>query len=519
MKKMCISIGLTVFSAWVVFWAGSTAAVGQDPAPKDQEGVEAMLRGPIHEAYATPESLNVKPGPIVPKQPPEPVPEMPPDQKPDGSHVIWIGGYWAWEDEAAEFAWISGFWRDVPPGKRWVPGHWMPLEGGFQWSSGFWSAETQTQISYLPPPPPSVENGPSTAAPSADHVYAPGCWVNVQQKYVWRPGFWLPCRANWVYVPAHYVWTPAGCVFIEGYWDYELHRRGLLFCPIRFTANVWTRPGWRLLPRFVVYPEVIVGALFVRIDFHRYYFGDYFDVKFNPFGFVAWVDYRLHKNIVEPLFHQFAWAHRAEVGFERDLRKLYVDRRAGIALRPPHTIAEQDRYLREIAANKTVKVGTKVFNVANVAAAERTLRLTQPLNKFEHAAIQLKPVTPAARADAIKRVEFHDTVKQERTVTETRIVKEAAKVKVGEAHPVGKISEVPTQFHAPAMVTTPTNPVLPKHEERVVPKYEPPRPTKLGTKPLHGSLDRRPMDWRQYISPRLLALERVGSPRRESSLL
>ena len=52
------------------------------------------------------------------------------------------------------------------------------------------------------------------------------------------------------------------------------------------------------------------------------------------------MDYRLHRNIPEPLFHQYAYNNRKDANWERDLRKLYEDRRTGIAprrasLRPP----------------------------------------------------------------------------------------------------------------------------------------------------------------------------------------
>src|SRR6266568_2219364 len=64
-----------------------------------QDGVQVAPRGPIHEAFAQPLSLNPEPGALVAKQPPAPVPELPPDQKPAGDNVQWIPGYWAWQSE------------------------------------------------------------------------------------------------------------------------------------------------------------------------------------------------------------------------------------------------------------------------------------------------------------------------------------------------------------------------------------------------------------------------------------
>src|SRR5262249_51808218 len=132
-------------------------APGGQPADDtgQQQGVEVLGRGPVHEAFAEPDTANPRPNPIVPKKPPDPVEEIPPDQKPEGNNVQWIPGYWAWDDESADFIWVSGLWRDVPPGRQWVPGHWAEVEGGWQWVSGFWGDVQQTEVEYLPPPPTS----------------------------------------------------------------------------------------------------------------------------------------------------------------------------------------------------------------------------------------------------------------------------------------------------------------------------------------------------------------------------
>src|SRR5262245_60231097 len=58
----------------------------QEKAPRAgalQAGVEVQARGPVHEAYAQPNGSDPRPGPVVNKQPPDPVPETPPDQKPE----------------------------------------------------------------------------------------------------------------------------------------------------------------------------------------------------------------------------------------------------------------------------------------------------------------------------------------------------------------------------------------------------------------------------------------------------
>ena len=203
-----------------------------------QQGVDVQARGPVHEAYAEPADVRPEPGPIVPKQPPDPVQEVAPDQKPEGENVVWIPGYWAWDDEATDFVWVSGFWRTPPPGRDWAPGHWQQVDGGSQWVPGFWAEQNVQQVEYLPPPPPSIDSGPSVPAPDETSIYVPGCWVYREGRYFWRPGYWVAFNPAWCWIPDHYCWTPTGYVFVAGYWDYPLEGRGLLFAPVRFERDL-----------------------------------------------------------------------------------------------------------------------------------------------------------------------------------------------------------------------------------------------------------------------------------------
>src|SRR5262245_2150610 len=146
-------------------------ASGYDNPPPADNGQQVLTRGPIHEAYAEPVNFNPKAGLIIPKEPPALIEELPPDQKPEGDNVAWIPGYWTWEDEKTDFVWVSGFWRVIPPNRKWVPGYWAKVDTGNQWTSGYWAPVQAKQVEYLPPPKESLEVGPSTSAPSADHVW------------------------------------------------------------------------------------------------------------------------------------------------------------------------------------------------------------------------------------------------------------------------------------------------------------------------------------------------------------
>ena len=335
-----------------------------DPAPQD--GVSVLTRGPVHEAYAEPSETQPQASPLVTKQPPDPVEEVPPDQKPEGDNLQWIPGYWQFDGDTQDFLWVSGFWRDVPPGRRWVPGFWQPVEGGWRWVAGFWAADGQEEVEYLPPPPPTLDKGPSTPAPDEDSTYVPGCWVYRETRFFWRPGYWVAVKPDWCWIPDRYVWTPSGCLFVNGYWDHPLHERGLLFAPVRFDRDR-LRERFTYVPQYVVQPDFLMSALFVRQANCHYYFGDYFEQNYERRGYTPWVDYRVARGVYDP---NFAWYHNRYAGdkkWESNLRKLYAGRRSGDVPRPPRTLVQQRKMIKDITVNKTANVNViKTINVTNI---------------------------------------------------------------------------------------------------------------------------------------------------------
>ncbi len=157
----------------------------QEAAPPVPQGLQVLTRGPVHEAFAN-MGGEATPTDIVPKTPPKPLDEMPPEDKPEGD-VIWISGYWAWDDDRKDFLWVSGTWRSPPPGRQWVAGYWKPTDQGSQWVAGFWTAapkeEAPKEISYLPQPPAPPVIAPPGKPPTEQSFYVPGSWVWAGDHY------------------------------------------------------------------------------------------------------------------------------------------------------------------------------------------------------------------------------------------------------------------------------------------------------------------------------------------------
>ncbi len=319
--------------------AGAALLAPGRMAAQDQ-GVEELTRGPVHEAFATVISYDAQPGIIVTKTPPALIEEVPPEQRPAGDNVSWIPGYWGWDVDQNDFIWISGVWRNLPPGRQWVPGYWADLGAGrWQWTSGYWTGQESGEVAYLPPPPKSVEAGPNVAAPSDDDAWIPGTWIMRDDRYAWRPGYWEPGRANWIWIPAHYQWTCRGFIFIEGYWDYCMDRRGMLFAPVRFRPGFYGRPGYIYTPAFVISLNVFATHLFVRPRYGHYYFGDYYSPKYAGEGFYASYSYESGRHGYDPIFSYNRWEHRHESGWVNARKNDYAFYRDHSEARPPATWA------------------------------------------------------------------------------------------------------------------------------------------------------------------------------------
>jgi hypothetical protein len=383
------------------------------PLPK---GVEVMARGPVHEAFATPTSEPVPTQP-VPKKPPQALEEMPPDTKPEGD-VVWINGYWAWDDDRKDFLWVSGIWRTVPPGKHWVAGYWREEGEQAQWVAGFWGAtaanqtqqaSAQQEVTYLPQPPAPPETAAPGEPPTVESFYVPGVWVWNGDRYAWRAGYWARVQPGYVWVAAHYRWTPGGYVYIAGYWDYAVARRGVLFAPV-FVDTVVVGPRFVYSPAYVVSDTIVLDALFVRPCYCHYYFGDYYGPAYRDLGFETCVVYsRRH---YDGIYVYARWEHRDEPHWATVQLDICLARNSGRAPCPPRTLVQQNVFIQNNVTNVNV---TNVYqkNVINNGPA------IVPVSQM--AAVKKMPtvtLNTAARVQASQQAQVVQQVAQQRVISE-----------------------------------------------------------------------------------------------------
>jgi hypothetical protein len=353
-----------------------------------------MTRGPIHEAFAQPVNTgSVKPL-IVPKKPPDPIEEEPPSAKPADENAVWIAGYWGWDDDRKDFLWVSGVWRVPPPNQQWVPGYWTQVSGGFEWVPGFWTAAGAQEVAYQPEPPASLEQGPTSDPPGDDYFWAPGCWHWRQTRYVWQPGFWSMAQPGWLWMPPSYCWSPRGWVFCDGYWDYPLGRRGLVFAPVYFSAGVYRRPHFFFSPTVVIDAGRLPFCLFTRPSYCHYYFGDYYAASYDGLGIFPWFAVRSYRGYVcDPFFSYYeCYNRRRDADWLANLRGWHQYYRTHADQRPPHTLAAQQQLLAR-AGNRPDR---------------EFLGLTETLND-----LQRKPNAPIrlTSISSAQKVQIHQTAR------------------------------------------------------------------------------------------------------------
>ncbi|XZE17582.1 hypothetical protein SH449x_002856 [Pirellulaceae bacterium SH449] len=365
----CAAVGVTI----VV-----NPSVAQQRTATIDDEVEILTRGPVHEAFAETIVFDPDPGLVIPKIPPAAIEELPPEYQPEGDNISWIPGYWAWDDDREDFIWVSGIWRALPPDRQWIPGYWASAGKGAQWTSGYWADANLEEIEYLPEPPATVEAGPNIPAPSAEHRWLPGSWVWQQNLYAWRPGYWAPGQEDWTWIPARYVWTPRGYVFVNGYYDYNIDRRGVLYAPVYFRSSVYTQRSFRYSPVTVISPSVFTNHLFLRPNYGHYYFGDYYSTNYANQGFSPWFSYHNQFSGYDPFYAQQRWQNRADQQWKQRMETAYERRRDNERERPPRDLRSQRERLNRdgSAVDDSFRVGT---TLEELTQAKTILNRIQPL--------------------------------------------------------------------------------------------------------------------------------------------
>jgi WXXGXW repeat (2 copies) len=326
------------------------------PAAELPAGSELLTQGPVHEAFAKPVPTDPQAPLVISQQPPAVLQEVPPSEKPAGANIVWVPGYWAWDETRNDFIWVSGCWRNAPPNTYWVPGHWLQLDSGWEWIAGFWKplgAQGQPEIEYLPAPPAAFEAEAVGSPPTPDQIWVPGCWYWSEGHYIQRHGYWMAPQLGWVWVPSHYAWTPRGYIFASGHWDHDFDNRGVLFSPVYFPAPVRVQVGFVFSPGLCVDLGMLQLNLFVNPRYNHYCFGDYYDASYQRAGIYPWFQCQTLHTWYDPLFVYNKWHfEHTDPGWATRQAQQFKQLQANRDLRPAHTYRELETQYNRLPAAK-----------------------------------------------------------------------------------------------------------------------------------------------------------------------
>jgi hypothetical protein len=189
---------------------------------------------------------------------------------------------------------------------------------------------------FVPQPPASLESGPIGNPPTPDYSWIPGTWIHRHGRVLWLGGQWSPIHRGWVWIPAHYVATPAGYVFVDGYWDYELAQRGVLFAPVSFHRgyHAW---GFTYTPSVALNTDLLTNCLFVNSPCGCYCFGDYYEANCAQAGIFPWFAFHMSSLGYDPCFAFCSWAHHKDAGWHEKVVSDFRAIRSDARMRPPRT--------------------------------------------------------------------------------------------------------------------------------------------------------------------------------------
>jgi len=460
-------------AAAILLSLGLLSARAAEPAAPPDDGAEVLTRGPVHEGFAETITFKPTPGVMVPRAAPALIEELPPDQRPAGDNISWIPGYWAWDDEGNGFIWVSGIWRNLPPGRQWMPGYWSESGAEFQWVSGYWADAAVEEVEYLREPPESREAGPNIKAPSRNHSWMPGSWAWRDSRYLWRPGYWDLARPDWVWVPSHYVRTPRGYIYVDGYYDYNVARRGMIFAPVRFSGDHYARPDYYYRPTVVIGLSSLVEHLFLRPRHRHYYFGDYYAPEYRRSGYYASYSYYSSGHGYDPIYAHDRWSHRDDDRWERRREENFLYYRENRDERPPHTLAAFQQFNARAGKDRRVAAGY-VTPLAQLAGSKENPLQLKAVNEEERQQLtkhgrEIRNFSDQRRKLGIKPDSAPDNVQPGKEVPGKT---EPVRVKIPRSPVVAKVSDQP----APAD-TPPPRPAV------IIPED---KPGKSGGKPRRG---------------------------------
>ena len=284
-----------------------TPCLPRSPIRARSRGAGSTSRG----AFARPSESIVKPGLLAPREPPAAVQELPPDQKPEGDNVVWIPGYWSWDEDRADYLWVSGFFKVASAGRRkWVPGYWNQSDTGWQWVSGFWADANANEVPYVQSAASHAGSRSVAAAAQRQQFLHPGLLAAPRRPRPVAAGLLERYPSGPRLLPAALFVDAARLPVRQRLLGSSPGRPRVCFSrSVYFPGSGSAKAATGLIsPRTRSPCRALLNSLWVRPGAGYYAFGDYYATRYALRGYQPWVAYGPRYR--DPLYSYSRWVNR-----------------------------------------------------------------------------------------------------------------------------------------------------------------------------------------------------------------
>ena len=132
-----------------------------------------------------------------------------------------------------------------------------------------------------------------------------------------------------------------GYVFVDGYWDYSIGRRGVLFAPVYFSADMYTQPGFSYSPATVINPACSPTISSCGRNTNTTISATTMPQTTRPRDSTLRIRTTPARLGYDPIFAHERWQHRQDGQWEPRIAADFQYRRDHADARPPRTWAAQ----------------------------------------------------------------------------------------------------------------------------------------------------------------------------------
>jgi hypothetical protein len=212
-------------------------------------------------------------------------------------------------------------------------------------------------------------------------------------------------------------------VFVDGYWDFPVERRGVLFAPVYVSPVARMSRTFVYAPATVIDLEVFTDHLFVRPRYRHYYFGDYYAIGYVDKGFYPWYSVQARRVGYDPIYAQSCWRHRDEPDWQRRIEVSFNRRRDNERERPPRTFDLQVS-LGGDRANAAVTGFVVAKTLQQMAQSNNNRTTFRSVDRSERDVIVQRARAATKSREDRKAVELRETAATAEPVKRTTPVRE-----------------------------------------------------------------------------------------------